>query len=72
MPLFNHGDIIHRTNEWGEQVYLVMDIRVSENTFPDSLEYYVLLIMRSPSKQTEGHTVELATSIIDKMYKLKA
>ena len=72
MPLYSPGDIICRSNDWGEQVCLILDIRMTEDLFPDDVEYYLMLILKSPSKQTEGGRTELATLLVDKLYKLKA
>jgi hypothetical protein len=71
MPRYNIGDIIIRQDAWGETIALVAGIETAINTFPDNVEYYKLLILKEPHDSFQNTTLELATWLVDKTFKIK-
>jgi len=68
---FKKGDIIIRTSEWGDTIALVTGVEAAQDTFPDDLPYYQLLYLTSPYSEIPN-SQQLATWIVDKIYKLKS
>jgi hypothetical protein len=72
MPKFSPGDIIIKASPiWGDTLALVLAIGEAGDIDPDDVEYYELLYLSKPNPDAADHH-QLATWLVDKLYKLKA